>query len=126
MNIIEARTEEHFDAVRRLLAAYIAEQGFSPNTSSIFRDLGDLPGRYAPPECRFLLAMSGDEPVGCIGLAKATEEIGELKRLYVSPARRGAGVGRAGGQGREQEGGEHASPVREGVITPGRSGIASR
>ena len=95
MNIIEARTEEHFDAVRRLLAAYIAEQGFSPNTSSIFRDLGELPGRYAPPEGRFLLAMSGDEPVGCIGLAKATDEIGELKRLYVSPARRGAGVGRA-------------------------------
>ena len=49
MNIIEARTEAHFDAVRRLLAAYIAEQGFSPNTSSIFRDLGELPGRYASP-----------------------------------------------------------------------------
>lgn len=95
MNIIEASTESQYDAVRRLLAAYIAEQGFSPNTSSIFRDLGELPGRYAPPSGRMLLAMSGDEPVGCIGLAKATAEIGELKRLYVSPARRGAGVGRA-------------------------------
>jgi acetylglutamate kinase len=95
MNIIEARTEAHFDAVRRLLAAYVAEQGFSPNTSSIFRDLGEIPGRYAPPGGRLLLAMSGDEPVGCIGLARATDQIGELKRLYVSPARRGAGVGRA-------------------------------
>ena len=95
MNIIEARTEAHFDAVRRLLAAYIAEQGFSPNTSSIFRDLGELPGRYASPGGRLLLAMSGDEPVGCIGLARAADQIGELKRLYVSPARRGAGVGRA-------------------------------
>lgn len=55
MNIIEARTEAHFDAVRRLLAAYIAEQGFSPNTSSIFRDLGEIPGRYAPPGGRLLL-----------------------------------------------------------------------
>lgn len=95
MNIVEALTESQFDAVRRLLAAYIAEQGFSPNTSSIFRDLGELPGRYAPPDGSLLMAMRGDEAIGCVALGRATAADGELKRLYVAPGRRGAGVGRA-------------------------------
>lgn len=94
MDIIEARDDAHYDAIRRLMAAYIAEHGFSPNTSSIFDDLGNLPGRYAPPQGAFLLAMDQREAIGCIGLTRAADDAGELKRLYVSPARRGTGVGR--------------------------------
>jgi len=95
MEILEAKTDAHFDAVRRLLAAYIAEHGFSPNTSSIFRDLGDLPGRYAPPDGALFLAVLGEEPIGCVALAASADGTAELKRLFVSPPRRGAGVGRA-------------------------------
>ena len=98
MQLLEPKTEEQFDAVRRLMSSYIAEMGFSPNTTTIFEDLGNLPGRYARPRGRLLLAVLGDKPVGCAALAEAinTEHMhGELKRLYVRPEHRGAGIGEA-------------------------------
>lgn len=59
MQLLEPKTEEHFDAVRRLMASYIAEMGFSPNTTTIFEDLGNLPGRYARPRGRLFAGYAG-------------------------------------------------------------------
>lgn len=66
-------------------------------------ELAGLPGAYAPPRGRLLLAGAPGEAFGCIALRPlATEEcepaalarIGEVKRLYVQPARRGGHWGR--------------------------------
>ncbi|MBZ5640803.1 MAG: GNAT family N-acetyltransferase [Acidobacteriia bacterium] len=48
------------------------------------------PGRGA-----FFLAYLGDEPVGCGAVRCLDEETAEVKRMYVVPAHRGRGVGRA-------------------------------
>jgi putative acetyltransferase len=42
----------------------------------------------------FLVARLGDEPVGCGGLRRLDRVTGEIKRMYVAPPVRGAGVGR--------------------------------
>jgi len=42
----------------------------------------------------FLLVYRGDVPVGCGALRLLDAETGELKRMYVSPAERGRGLGR--------------------------------
>jgi ribosomal protein S18 acetylase RimI-like enzyme len=56
------------------------------------RECEDLPGCYAPPGA-LLVGYLGREPAGCVGLADAGEPgTGEVKRLYVRPARRGLGL----------------------------------
>ena len=47
------------------------------------------------PNVVFLVARLGDELVGCGALVDQGGEYGEIKRMYVRPGRRGAGVGRA-------------------------------
>jgi len=43
----------------------------------------------------FFVAYDGDEPVGCGGLRQLDDQHGEIKRMYVVPHRRGAGVSTA-------------------------------
>jgi GNAT superfamily N-acetyltransferase len=40
----------------------------------------------------FFVAYDGEEPVGCGGLRRLDDRHGEIKRMYVVPHRRGAGV----------------------------------
>lgn len=42
----------------------------------------------------FILAMSDDLPIGCVGLKGNGTEIAEIKRLWVAPAARGFGLAR--------------------------------
>ena len=53
-----------------------------------------LPGKYAEPDGRIILAEIEGQLVGCVALKKVNSEICELKRLYVKPHARGAAVGR--------------------------------
>ena len=59
------------------------------------QELATLPGRYAPPQGRLYLASVAGEIAGCVALRPIADDAGEIKRLYVRPAFRGAGVGRA-------------------------------
>ncbi len=53
-----------------------------------------LPGAYAPPRGRLLLAGRDADAFACIALRPlAGAAVGEVKRLYVQPARRGEGWG---------------------------------
>ncbi len=57
-------------------------------------DLSD-PGKFHPPHGRFYLARYNDQiaGVGCLKRLKAN--VGEVQRMYVPPAYRGKGIGRA-------------------------------
>jgi putative acetyltransferase len=85
-DIADARTL--MDEYQSLLGVDLCFQGFA-------QELRELPGAYAPPRGRLLLAHHGDALAGCVALRDAGERRCEMKRLFVRPGARALGIGRA-------------------------------
>jgi ribosomal protein S18 acetylase RimI-like enzyme len=94
MKIIDGHGDPHVPAVRALFEEYAAALGVDLGFQDFERELAELPGEYAPPGGRLLLALDGREPAGCVGLRPFEPDVCEMKRLYVRPAFRSSGLGR--------------------------------
>jgi len=95
MDIVETSPAD-LETIRGLFREYEAEIGVDLCFQGFEKELADLPGAYAPPRGRLLIAKSGDATIGCVGLRplKSDATICEMKRLYVRPPHRGTGLGR--------------------------------
>jgi GNAT superfamily N-acetyltransferase len=78
----------------RLLAAYEAELVSLGVVLNHGWSGGVTPAQLAPPLGAWLLGWRGDEAVACGGVRLLSPEVAELKRMYVDPSARGAGLAR--------------------------------
>jgi putative acetyltransferase len=92
--IVNAESAVQLEQARELFVEYAQSLGFSLCFQNFDKELADLPGEYAPPAGRLLLAEYGGELAGCVALHRLGEEICEMKRLYLRPRFRGQGLGR--------------------------------
>ncbi|MBP7243560.1 GNAT family N-acetyltransferase [Amaricoccus sp.] len=58
-------------------------------------ELAGLPGKYAPPRGRLLLALLDGSPCGCVALRDLGDGVCEMKRMFVALETQRRGVGRA-------------------------------
>lgn len=99
-----AESAADIDAVRALFREYGSSTAFESAFHEYlaiqhFEDeLASLPGPYAPPAGLLLLATYEGTPAGCVAFKRLEDGICEMKRLYVRPAFRAHGLGRALGE----------------------------
>lgn len=101
----EAASRIELDDVRSLMRAFVAwhrerhaedialiERYF--NQRAFDEELAGLPGKYARPRGRLLVAYEDACPAGCAALRDLGGGVCELKRMFVPAAFRGLGIGR--------------------------------
>jgi ribosomal protein S18 acetylase RimI-like enzyme len=92
--LVDASSAEDLAAARRLFRAYSDWLAVDLGFQDFEQELASLPGAYAPPQGRLLLAKVAGDAAGCVALRPLEPGICEMKRLWVEPGFAGAGLGR--------------------------------
>ena len=109
IDILNPSTPEQLDQVRHLMRAFVdwhrklhtedihLIDGYF-DAKAFEEELASLPGKYAPPGGRLLLAVGDGQPAGCAALREIDTQVCEMKRMFVYPRFHGKGIGRALGE----------------------------
>lgn len=95
VRIVNAKVPDDYRRVAELFREYVASLPFRLTFQNFERELAEIERRYGPPGGRALLALVGDAGAGAVGVQRLDAAVCEMKRMFVRPAFRGRGIGRA-------------------------------
>lgn len=90
-----AESGEDFQKCKALIVEYLETLGIDLAYMNLPDGFATMGQKYAAKEGALILALDGDEAIGCVGVRKAGAGTAELKRLYVRESHRGFKVGAA-------------------------------
>jgi putative acetyltransferase len=94
VRLLQAQSTHDICLARELFEEYAAGLGINLCFQNFDKELAQLPGEYAPPNGRLLLAFEEKQLAGCVALRTIGEGACEMKRLFVRMEFRGKGLGR--------------------------------
>ncbi len=95
LKIKETRTKDEILDALNLVKEYISSLPFKLDFQDVQKELSNFPGEYSPSvHGTLLVAYMNDIPVGVVALRKLSEDICEMKRLYVKREARGQKIGK--------------------------------
>ena len=94
VRIKHVQSDADLNNIRQLFKEYQDFLGLDLSFQSFDDELNNLPGKYSKPGGALLIAMDGDEPIGCVGVRKFKDGVCEMKRLFVRSQYQGRGIGR--------------------------------
>ena len=106
IQILNVTSQQQLDHVKNLIREFVkwhlqrhADDARFTNEyfdrKDLEKELAALPGKYAMPEGRLLLALYNNEPAGCVALRKIDTGSCEMKRMFVYPKFHGKRIGHA-------------------------------
>lgn len=95
--IYQASSTSDLQMVKTLFKRYADTLPVDLSYPDFAQELAGLPGKYSPPTGALLLARDADgSALGCVAMrGLSLPGCCEMKRLYLEPAARGRGLGRA-------------------------------
>lgn len=97
-NIIQlvdsAQFQDRVQDAKNLISEYAASLGVDLCFQNFDKEMATFPSEYFPPSGAMFLALHQNNPVGCVALRKISDEICEMKRLYVRADYRRRGLGK--------------------------------
>jgi putative acetyltransferase len=95
LRILQVHSQEGIQQVKFLFSEYASSLDFDLSFQKFEDELANLPGEYSPPGGAILLAYFEGSAAGCVAMRKMTEDVCEMKRLYVRQGFRGKKIGKA-------------------------------
>lgn len=87
--------QDGIDEIRQLILEYARSLKIDLAFQNFEAEFNSLPGKYGPPDGRLILARVDGKAAGCVALHRLSEDVCEMKRLYVRDDYKGMGIGRA-------------------------------
>jgi ribosomal protein S18 acetylase RimI-like enzyme len=94
-SLLKTKSAAEWREARNLVEEYAASLNLDLSFQNFAQELEQFESEYSPPSGAFRLAQEKCSFVGCVGLRKLTETVGEIRRLYVAPTARRLGLSQA-------------------------------
>jgi len=95
MQIIQSTTDADYALARKISKDYVKWLAIDLTFQDIDQEFAEFESLYGPPRGVYLLAFSGDQVAGGVGLRYFEDDICEMKRLYVYERFKNQGIGKA-------------------------------